>query len=162
MKAQAHRAPVSNRPRTGVAVALVTVLRKLTPVLVVERIEPVIPFWRKLGVTATTEVPDGAANDGRLAFAILAAEGIEVMYQTTASFKEDLLKSASVKEAFRGGTQQASLYVEVSQLSEVESKLQDERLIMPRRTTFYGSTEVGYADPAGNIVVFSEHYAAPT
>jgi hypothetical protein len=30
---------------------------------------------------------------------------------------------------------------------------------MPRRTTFYGSTEVGYADPAGNIVVFAEHHA---
>jgi hypothetical protein len=142
-------------------VALVTTLRKATPVLVVDRIEPIIPFWRKLGVTPTTEVPDGIANDGRLAFVILAAEGIEIMYQTTSSLREDLLKSASVKEAFRLEPQQTTLFVEVSQLSEIESKLRGERLIMPRRTTFYGSTEVAYTDPAGNIIVFAEHSTAP-
>jgi len=137
----------------------VTIIRKATPVLVVDRIEPVIPFWKKLGVTATTEVPDGTANDGRLAFVILAAEGVEIMYQTIASVKEDLLKSATVKEAFRAQPQQTTLFVEVSQLSEVETKLQGELVIMPRRTTFYGSTEIGYADPAGNIVVFAEHHS---
>lgn len=142
--------------------ALVTTLRKATPVLVVDRIEPIMPFWRKLGVTPTTEVPDGIANDGRLAFVILAAEGIEIMYQTTSSVREDLLKSASVKEAFRMEPQQTTLFVEVSQLSQIESKLRGERLIMPRRTTFYGSTEVAYTDPAGNIIVFAEHGAAPT
>jgi hypothetical protein len=137
----------------------VTIIRKATPVLVVDRIEPVIPFWKKLGVTATTEVPDGSANDGRLAFVILASEGVEIMYQTIASVKEDLLKSATVKEAFRTQPQQTTLFVEVSQLSEVETKLQGELVIMPRRTTFYGSTEIGYADPAGNIVVFAEHHS---
>jgi hypothetical protein len=141
-------------------VTLTTVLRKATPVLVVDRIEPVIPFWKKLGVTPTTQVPDGTATDGRLAFAILAAEGVELMYQTSASIREDLLKSASVKEAFRPGPQQVTLFIEVSRLAEVESKLEGERLIMPRRTTFYGSTELGYTDPAGNIVVFAEHHAA--
>jgi hypothetical protein len=141
-------------------VAPVTVVRKATAVLIVDRIEPVMPFWRKLGVAATTEVPDGNANDGRLAFVILAAGSVEVMYQTIASIKEDLLKSASVKEAFRTGPQQTTLFVEVSELAEVERQLRDEKLIMPRRTTFYGSTEVGYADPAGNIIVFAEHHTA--
>jgi hypothetical protein len=28
---------------------------------------------------------------------------------------------------------------------------------MPRRTTFYGANELGYLDPGGNVVVFSEH-----
>jgi hypothetical protein len=69
------------------------------------------------------------------------------------------VKSAAVKEAFRADPQQALLFIEVSDLAEVESKLRDERLIMPRRTTFYGSTELGYTDPAGNIVVFAEHGA---
>lgn len=139
--------------------ALATV-HKATPILVVDRIEPVLTFWKKLGVTLITEVPDGTASDGRLAFAILAADGVEIMYQTTASLKEDLVKSASIKEAFRAGPQQTTLYVEVAQLAEIESKLQGERLIMPRRTTFYGSTEVAYTDPAGNIVVFAEHQAS--
>jgi len=131
-------------------------LRKATPVLIVDRIEPVLLFWRKLGVIPTTEVPDGTANDGRLAFVILAVEGIELMYQTIDSIKDDLVKSASVKEAFRVDPQQTIVFVEVSQLAEIESQLQGERLVMPRRKTFYGSTEVGYADPAGNIIVFAE------
>jgi hypothetical protein len=136
-----------------------TVLRKSTPVLGVDRIEPVILFWKKLGLMTTTEVPDTAANDGRLAFVILAADGIEIMYQTIASIKEDLLNAASVKEAFPATPQQTMLFVEVSQLTEVENQLRGERLIMPRRTTFYGSTEIGYADPAGNVIVFAEHQA---
>jgi len=51
-----------------------SLLRKATPVLIVDRIEPVLPFWTKLGLTATTEVPDQNATDGRLAFVILAGE----------------------------------------------------------------------------------------
>ena len=98
----------------------------------------------------------GTAKDGRLAFVILAGDGVELMYQTRASITDDLVKSASVKEAFRPGLQQTMLYVEVSSLAEVESKLAGEQLVMPRRTTFYGSMEAGYADPAGNIVIFSE------
>jgi hypothetical protein len=134
-----------------------TILRKATPVLVVDRVEPVLPFWQKLGLKAVTEVPDESAKDGRLAFAILAGEGVELMYQTVASIAGDLVKSASVKDAFRAGTQQATLYIEVAQLAEIESKLGSERLVMPKRKTFYGATEVGYTDPAGNIVIFSEH-----
>jgi hypothetical protein len=130
--------------------------------MVVDRIEPVIPFWKKLGVIPTTEVPDGTATDGRLAFVILAADGIEIMYQTVASIKDDLIRSASVKEAFATDAQQTMLFIDVSELTEVERKLRDERLVMPRRTTFYGSTELGYTDPAGNVVVFAEHHVAPT
>lgn len=138
-----------------------TLLRKATPLLIVDRIEPALLFWKKLGVTPTVEVPDETAAYGRLAFAILATESIELMYQTTASVQEDLVKSASLKDAFRPNPQQTTLYVEVSQLSEIERMLKDERLIMPRRTTFYGSTEVAYTDPAGNIIVFAERQAAP-
>jgi hypothetical protein len=135
------------------------VLRKSTPVLGVEQIEPVLSFWKKLGLMTATEVPDTKANDGRLAFVILAADGIEIMYQTIASIREDLSKAASVKEAFPATPQQTMLFIEVTQLTQVENQLRGERLIMPRRTTFYGSTEVGYADPAGNVIVFSEHQA---
>ncbi len=138
----------------------VTVIRKATPVLIADRIEPALAFWKKLGLTPTTEVPDASAGDGRLAFAILAGAGVEVMYQTEASLKEDLVKSASESAAF-ADRPQTILYVEVARLAEVASKLQGERLVMPQRTTFYGSTELGYADPAGNIVVFAEHRAAP-
>src|SRR5262245_27432364 len=119
--------------------ASATVLRKATPVLVVDRIEPVVPFWKKLGLAVATEVPDESAGDGRLAFVIFAAEGVELMYQTAASVKADLVKSASVKEAFRPGAQQTTLYVNVKDLAQIESTLGEERRVMPRRKTFYGA-----------------------
>jgi hypothetical protein len=130
---------------------------KTTAVLIVDRVEPVLPFWSKLGITPGVQVPDEAAKDGRLAFVILSAEGLEVMYQTVASITGDTVASATDKKAFRLEPQQATLYIEVGDLTQVESQLKGERLIMPRRKTFYGATEVGYADPAGNIVIFSEH-----
>ena len=136
-----------------------SLFHKTTPVLVVERVEPVLSFWSKLGIVPGVQVPDESAKDGRLAFVILAAEGIEVMYQTVASITGDTVASASDKNAFRLEPQQATLYVEVGDLAQVESKLAGERLVMPRRKTFYGATEIGYADPAGNIVIFSQHAA---
>ncbi len=131
--------------------------RKSTPVLVVERIEPVLSFWNKLGIKPGVQVPDESAPDGRLAFVVLAADGIEVMYQTVVSIKADTMASALDKAAFRTEPQQATLYIEVADLAEVERRLEGERLVMPKRKTFYGATELGYADPAGNIVVFAEH-----
>jgi hypothetical protein len=124
----------------------------VTPVLVVEKIEPVVEFWKKLGVTPTTDVPSA---DG-LAFVIFSTAGVEIMYQSVASVQEDLVAAASVREAFRQESQQTTLYIEVSDLADVESRLQGEKLILPRRKTFYGATEVAYAEPAGNIVVFAE------
>jgi hypothetical protein len=143
------------------AVGSVTNLRKITPVLIVERIEPVLGFWKKLGLTAVTEVPDQTASDGRLAFVILAAEGVEIMYQTIASIKQDLVTAAQDAEAIPAQPQRITLFIEVGRLSELESALQGERLFMPRRKTFYGSTELGFADPAGNIVVFAEMEPRP-
>ena len=131
-----------------------SLLKKATPVLVVERIEPILPFWKKVGLTPTTEVP-GAG--GQLAFVILTAPGVEIMYQTAASVQDDLVKSASIKDAFRAAPQQTTLFVEVSRLAQVATRLDGELVVMPERRTFYGSTEIGYADPAGNIVVFAEH-----
>jgi hypothetical protein len=131
-----------------------SLLTKATPVLVVERIEPVLLFWQKLGFIATTEVPD---ESGALAFVILAADGIELMYQTAASVQSDLVQSASVPDAFCGEPQQTTLYVQVPSLADVESRLLGELVVLPVRKTFYGATEIGYTDRGGNIVVFAEH-----
>jgi len=130
--------------------------RKSTPVLIVERIEPVLSFWEKLGITPGVKVPDESAGDDRLAFVILAAEGVEVMYQTVVSIKGDTVASASDKAAFRTEPQQVTLYIDVADLAQVEKKLKGERLVMPSRKTFYGASELCYADAAGNIIIFSE------
>jgi hypothetical protein len=55
------------------------VIKKLTPVLMVDAIEPCLPLWvDRLGWNKTVEVPEG----DRLGFVILEKDGAEVMYQT--------------------------------------------------------------------------------
>jgi hypothetical protein len=138
------------------------ILCKSTPVLVVERIEPVITFWEKLGLRLSTQVPDEKAGDGRLAFVILAAGGVEVMYQTVASVQADLQASFVVQDAFASRPQQTCLFIEVSDLAGVEARLAGEKLVMPRRTTFYGMDETAYAEPCGNIAVFAQRVGTAT
>jgi hypothetical protein len=50
--------------------------------------------------------------------------------------KDDLVKSASVNDAFPASPQQTTLFLEVTALSEVESRLQGELVIKPTRKTF--------------------------
>src|SRR5882762_1565239 len=61
-------------------------VKRITPVLLVNEIEPVIPFWvDRLGFAKTIEVPDG----NKLAFVIFQKGAAEVMYQTYASVEKD-------------------------------------------------------------------------
>jgi uncharacterized glyoxalase superfamily protein PhnB len=136
-------------------------IRKATPVLVVERVEPVLEFWRRVGIEKVMDVPEGEGADARIGFAILAGAGVELMYQTAASVEADLVAAASDRTAFRAGPQQTTLFVEVASIADVERRMAGERLVMPFRTTFYGAKELGYDDRAGNVVVFAEMPAAP-
>src|SRR5712692_899491 len=109
-------------------------IKKLAPVLVVDRIEPLPPLWDALGFARTAEVPHG---DG-LGFAILPADGIEVMVQTFASVRDDDPAALEGPRAFGA----AALFIEVDDLGSVESKLPRETAVLVRRRkTFYGSTE---------------------
>lgn len=133
-------------------------VKKATAVVVVDRIEPVIEFWRRVGVEKVMDVPEGEGADARLGFAIFAGPGIEVMYQTSSSVQADLVASAapSYRAAFRTSPQQAYLFVEVGSIAELEKKMAGEKLVMPYRETFYGAKELAYDDDAGNIVIFAE------
>lgn len=122
------------------------VMRRLTPVLVVEAIEPCLPFWtERLGFRKTVAVPEG----DRLGFVILARDGVELMYQSRASVRNDI---PALADAPAGGT---TLFVEVSDIDAVERAVRGVDLVVPRRTTFYGMTEVGVREPGGNVVVFA-------
>ena len=62
-------------------------LKRLTPVLVVDSVEPCIQFWtERFGFTAENEVP---GPGGKLVFASAQKDGIEMMYQTRASVIAD-------------------------------------------------------------------------
>jgi hypothetical protein len=133
-------------------------VKKATAVIVVERIEPVVEFWKRVGVEKAMEVPEGEGGDARLGCAIFAGPGIEVMYQTSSSVQADLVAAAapSCRVAFRTVPQQAYLFVEVASIKDLGKKMAGEKLVMPYRETFYGAKELGYDDRAGNIVIFAE------
>lgn len=121
-------------------------MKKLTPVLLVEEIEPVLPFWvDTLGFEKTTEVPEG----DRLGFVILKRGDVEVMYQTRASVRADVPPLA---EAPAGAS---FLFIEVDDLDQVQQALADVDPVVPRRQTFYGADELIVRDPAGNVVTFA-------
>ncbi len=121
---------------------------RLTPVLIVDRIEPCLEFWTtRLGFVRQAEVP-GA--DG-LAFVILARDGIEVMYQTRASVAADL---PSVADDLHGHS--TALFFSVDDLDTVEKALDGAQVLKPRHRTFYGSTEIYVREPGGNTVGFAQ------
>src|SRR3569623_515571 len=107
-------------------------LSKITAVLIVSAIEPCLDFWqRRLGFHLTTQVPHGEL----LGFAMLEGGGVEVMYQSEASVRGDA--SARMMKDFRGD--KTYLFVETSDLDAIERALDGCEVVLPRRTTFYGS-----------------------
>jgi uncharacterized glyoxalase superfamily protein PhnB len=122
-------------------------ISKLTPVLMVETIEPVLDFWvKRLGFTKTTEVP----HEGHLGFVILEKDGIEIMYQTKASVAADIapLASAPTKGSF--------LFFQVEDLDSIAGALKGITPVVPRRKTFYGADELIVREPGGNAVTFAQ------
>ena len=122
-------------------------MKKLTPVLYVEAIEPALPFWTdRLGFTQTAEVPEG----DRLGFVILQKDGVQLMYQTRESVQNDIPALAATP---MGGSM---LFIEVEDLNAVERALEGIEPVVPRRKTFYGADELIMREPGGNIINFAQ------
>ncbi len=129
-------------------------VKRITPVLLVKNIEPVVPFWvDRLGFTKTVEVPEG----NKLGFVAFQKGTAEVMYQTYASVEKDAPSSMSA-EARKGPTY---LYMEVDNLDAVLAAMKDIKIVMPVRTTFYGMREFGVRDPGGHFITFAQPVATP-
>ena len=122
-------------------------MKKLSPVIMVEAIEPCLSFWERLGFTKTAEVPEG----DRLGFVILAKDAVEVMYQTYESVEKD---APGLVAHDRGHG--AALFIEVSDIASIERAMEGIELVVPRRQTFYGMDEVGVKEPGGHVVMFAQ------
>ena len=121
-------------------------MKKLSPVFVVRRIEPCLDFWvARLGFAKTVEVPHGDS----LGFVILARDNVEIMYQSRDSVLED---APGLLEGSSDGTSPNGTYIEVSDIDDVERRLAGCEIVLPRRTTFYGMTEIGVREPGGNFI----------
>ena len=124
-------------------------LGRLTPVLVVDAVEPCLAFWvERLGFTAENQVP---GDDGKLVFASLKKGEIEVMYQTRASVIAERPESAA---EYTGHS--TALFITTDELDAVEKAIAGAPVVSPRHTTFYGSTEIYVREPGGNTVGFAQ------
>ena len=125
-------------------------MQSLTPVLIVEAIEPVLAFWRdRLGFEVMAEVPHGST----LGFVMLGRDGAMVMYQSRASAAADV--PALADDAGRG----VGLFVQVSDIAATAQALEGVPLVIPRRRTFYGMDEIVVREPAGFVVTFAQRVA---
>jgi len=128
-------------------------IKKITPVLYADELEPCVQFWNeRFGFAKTVEVPDG----DRLGFVILQKGDLELMYQSYASARKDAPAIASEIEG--GG--RTFMYIEVEKLEPFIAATKNVSVVLPVRTTFYGATEIGVKDPAGHVVVFAEMMGA--
>jgi len=125
-------------------------MRKLTPIITVEAIEPCLQFWTDtFGLEVTVTVP----HEDAIGFAILQKDGVELMYQTRASIDADLGESGAPAqlgaELSRGRT---VLFAEVEAIDPLLPKLGGAEIVVPRRQTFYGMDEIFVRAPCGTVV----------
>ena len=125
-------------------------LIKSTPDLLVDAIEPSLPFWQeRLGFDRPVEIPDEGYE--RLGFVILRSGAVEVMYQTITSLQRDLPQQAATHRGDK-----SHLFIEVEDLDAIARSLEGFPIVLPLRETFYGSHEIGYREPGGHFVTFAE------
>ncbi len=126
---------------------------KITPILIVDEIEPSLKFWvDKLGFEKTVEVPEG----DKLGFVILQKDGGEIMLQSRASVMKDAGPAADAVMGTR-----SSLYIEVDDFSDALRRVQGEEVLVPDRTTFYGMREIFVREPGRHVVGFAARAAQP-
>lgn len=120
-----------------------------TPLLIVDEIEPCLFFWAgRLGFTKVAEVFEG----NRLGFVMLVKDQVQIMYQSVASLKKDL---PDVHQWLDAKKNTSVVYCKVSSIEWIEKHLDGVDVVVPRRVTDYGATEIGIKEPSGNIILFA-------
>jgi uncharacterized glyoxalase superfamily protein PhnB len=121
-------------------------ITKVTPIRIVDRIEPCLPFWcDALGYEKRAEVP----HEGALGFVLLENAAGEIMFQSRASLEADMPAVAKLAP-------HTVLFIEVKSLAQAIQAAKGSEVLVKERTTFYGMREIVVTDPMGTIVVFAE------
>ena len=121
-------------------------VKGITAVLMVEAIEPSLPFWIDgLGFVNAGEVEHG----DRLGFVMLAKDDHMVMLQTHESAIADMAWIVDHR------SEGAMLFIEVDSVEVFASGVTGAEIVVPRRETFYGMDEVGFRTPDGSVVTLA-------
>ena len=132
---------------------------KLSPVLIVDAVEPCLAFWTaRLGFRQANAVP---GEDSRLVFASAECDAVEVMYQSRASVLAAEPEATRPERAHDLAGHSALLFLEVDNLDAVERALVGVPVVKARHETFYGTAELYVLEPGGTTVGFSMRLPAP-
>jgi len=137
---------------TGTTGAFGWTARGVTPVMVVDIVEPSVAFWtRRLGFVVTHEVPgEGVWEKTKASVSVrLARDGVELVYQTRVS-----VATGSREVAKRSFGHSVVLMLEVSSVAAVLRALGDWPLLVPMWRTGAGTAGCYVEEPAGNVVGF--------
>jgi uncharacterized glyoxalase superfamily protein PhnB len=104
--------------------------------------------WTAFGFAAENQVP---GPDGKLMFASVKRDGIEIMYQTKASV---LVENPAQASELAGRS--ATLFITVADVGAAERAAAGAPIVKPLHQTSYGSTEFYVRDPAGNVIGFAQ------
>ncbi|MEO5818007.1 MAG: hypothetical protein ABIT20_22250 [Gemmatimonadaceae bacterium] len=126
-------------------------VQSLTPILIVDAVEPCLTFWRdSLGFVVENEV---LGHNGVLVFASVKKGAVEVMYQTKTS-----VALADPSQAGDLVGHSTSLFIQLASLADLdvaERALASAPTVKGRHETFYGTTEFYVREPGGNVVGFA-------
>jgi uncharacterized glyoxalase superfamily protein PhnB len=121
-------------------------IERMTPILTVESIEPVVAFWEALDFVALSP----SYVDGRLIFSAFSKDGYDVHYQTLEQVAQNI---PAATEMLGGST--SLVYVRVNDLDAIVERLGDAEIAIPRRQTAWGSDEIYVREPGGHIIGFA-------
>jgi hypothetical protein len=112
-------------------------MKKATPIITVDAIEPCLDFWTTLGLTVTVTVP----HEDAMGFAMLHQGDIELGESGA---------PAGLGAELAHGT--STLFVEVDDLDATIAALGEREVVVARRQTFYGMDEIFVRAPCGTLV----------
>lgn len=126
-------------------------ISRATALLPVKNVDENAVFLEKVGFRRTSEVSEDPADPSTpLGFAIMVSGDVQIMLQSIQSIRND--DPGLLPE----GGAQGFMFVEVADLNRVIAVLEGYDVFMERRSTFYGSDEIGIVSPAGHKFTFAQ------
>jgi len=127
-------------------------VKRVTTTILTHDVDACAAFWtERLEFEQTLSVPAQQPGETGNQFVAVSNDRHELMFQSFKSTDDELpgMFAPADKGSFM-------LYVEVSDLDGAIARMKDLEPVVSRRTTFYGSEEIGYADPCGTLVILAE------
>jgi uncharacterized glyoxalase superfamily protein PhnB len=122
-------------------------MKSISPNIFVKDINETIDFYKQLGFSLTTTVPE----EGDLIFAMMTCGNVIFMFQTFESLGDEL----PTVSRQNGGS--LLLYIQTNEITKFFDQIKDKvKVIKELEKTFYGATEFSIEDNNGYLLTFAE------